>query len=116
MKNILAGLDWTPAVKWARRWTLPSFFYGLGTGFAVAASRVYNLIGWRSNGSEYSYDVRESLLQSNDLGFFSGAKSVSEAWVSASESLQIPVVLILAIMFLVLAYKLTPKAHYDKAE
>ncbi len=96
--------NWFATGRALGRWTLPAFFYTVGTALALRTMVNYTEIGFRY--SSTTYQINEWLIylatgESVDLGF------VLER--SASFMLSLPLMFIYSLVFLAIAYKLTPR-------
>ncbi len=97
--------------KGIRQIVLPAFFYIWGVFLAVRAVLFDKVVGWQS-GERYLTEWLNQFFSQYGVGS-SESLSRSEGYESlvSSSELLIPISLIVSIMFLVLAYKLTPKSQ-----
>lgn len=117
--------SWSPVSRWVGRWVLPIFLYGMGFGMLVP---IINLqVGWdvyvagsEDNISEYFKSEQTQcfteigqngiptseicVTKSIDTGYYIGHGGFSDI-----SDFLLPIRLIVAILVLIIAYRLTPK-------
>ncbi len=96
--------NWSAAGKTVGRWTLPAFFYSSGIALALRTMMEYKSVGFTF--VSVSRQIQEWLI------FFDSGNDVNLGRLvdsGSSVSFYVPWIGIFALVFLVIAYKLTPK-------
>ncbi len=119
-------MNWSPVMRWAGRWVLPVFFYGLGLGFMLPMIRDGALVGWmsqegintRTASEETGFESTtcQTVVQTDgtivdtcqDVAWTQDVNIFEVDGFGLSQFL-VPVKLIAALVFLAFAYKLTPR-------
>ncbi len=97
-------IDLDPVAQWMGRWLLPMFFYSLGTMMAVISMAQDKIVSFYSQ--NVFKQVQEWLVFLDQGSVVDMGRVISE---SGYTQLLVPAHIIFAVLFLVLAYKLTPK-------
>lgn len=122
----LPAVNWDFVVRWAGRWILPVFFYGVGLGFLFPMVRDNMKVGWISqegldtttSSEEIVYDSTtcQTIVQPDgtivdtcqDVAWTQDINIFEVDGYGFSEFL-LPIRLIVGLVVLAIAYKLTPK-------
>lgn len=98
-------------VKWSVvvRWALAGFFYVQGVALAFRAVLIDRIVGWKTSDSFITEWLNRSVSNFAEGLFSSATRNEGYEIAKASSELLIPISIIFGIVFLLLAYKLTPK-------
>ena len=92
-----------------RLWFLPSFFYTWGIYLTMRTVFLDKVVGWKNSEIYITEWLNQSGTVITDVAFNSLNKDKGYESLFTSSELLIPISLIMAIVFLLIAYKLTPK-------
>ena len=90
-------------------WFLPSFFYTWGVYLAMRTVLLDKIVGWQSSEAFFTKWLNQSGSLFTEVGFSSLTRNEGYETSLATTELLIPLSLIMSIVFLLIAYKLTPK-------